>query len=60
MQVLPTSDLKPGEEFKIEIEWTVKIPKMAYRFGSQGTTFMLGNVLSGAELAGRKWMAQSL
>ncbi len=43
MQVIPTSDLKPGEEFNIEIKWTVKIPKMAYRFGSQGATFMLGN-----------------
>lgn len=43
MQVIPPDDLKPQEEFRIEVEWTVKIPKLAYRFGSQGTTFMLGN-----------------
>ncbi|NLB87885.1 MAG: M1 family metallopeptidase, partial [Syntrophomonadaceae bacterium] len=36
-------DILPDEPIMVEMEWKVKIPQVAYRFGTKNNVFMLGN-----------------
>lgn len=35
--------ITPGEEIKVFIQWEIKVPRVAYRYGSNRSVYMLGN-----------------
>lgn len=41
--VILFEEIRKGEDIKIEMEWKAKVPRLAYRYGSQGGVFMLSN-----------------
>lgn len=43
LQVLLPEDILPGERVDISLSWKVKIPRVAYRFGAQDGTIVLGD-----------------
>lgn len=43
LQVNLDQDLLPGENINVEMKWQAKVPRAAYRYGSKGGIFMLGN-----------------
>jgi hypothetical protein len=44
----------PGEAIKVAMEWEVKIPRAAYRFGSNRNVYMLGNFYPALNVLDRK------
>lgn len=42
-QVIPSNSILPNQEIEIEMQWTIKIPQAAYRFGTKDNVLMLGN-----------------
>ncbi|MEN6350557.1 MAG: M1 family metallopeptidase [Syntrophomonas sp.] len=43
VQVVIPSDIIPGSDFKVEMKWQAKVPKLAYRYGTKDNVYMLGN-----------------
>ncbi len=55
VQVSLTEDLLPNQPVVVEMQWIVKIPKVAYRFGSKDNVFMLGNFYPTLNVLGEEW-----
>lgn len=43
IQAIIPSDIIPGADFKVEMKWQAKVPRLAYRYGTKDSVYMLGN-----------------
>lgn len=43
LQVVLPHDIMQGEDINIEMNWSAKIPRVAYRYGTKDGVYMLGN-----------------
>lgn len=54
-QVNPAGPILPNQSMEIEMQWTIKIPKAAYRFGTKDNVLMLGNFYPLLNVLSEEW-----
>lgn len=55
VQVLLNKKLLTNEPLVVEMKWIAKVPKVAYRYGTQNNVFMLGNFYPTLNVLGEEW-----